>query len=205
VKRIFDLTFSLLGLIICSPIFIMVPIFIKLDSKGPVFFRQERVGKNFKSFKIYKFRTMRYDPEEKGPIITVGGDRRVTEVGKFLRQYKVDELPQLFNVLKGEMSFVGPRPEVREYVQLFKKDYKKLLRIRPGITDPASIKYSDEERVLSSSENWEEEYKKRILPEKIDLSLQYVEQHNIMTDLKIILKTLLKARRYKSPQLPSRT
>lgn len=204
-KRIFDLTFSLLGLIICSPIFIMVPIFIKLDSKGPVFFRQERVGKNFKSFKIYKFRTMRYDPEEKGPIITVGGDRRVTEVGKFLRQYKVDELPQLFNVLKGEMSFVGPRPEVREYVQLFKKDYKKLLRIRPGITDPASIKYSDEERVLSSSENWEEEYKKRILPEKIDLSLQYVEQHNIMTDLKIILKTLLKARRYKSPQLPSRT
>ena len=204
-KRIFDLTFSLLGLIICSPIFIMVPIFIKLDSKGPVFFRQERVGKNFKSFKIYKFRTMRYDPEEKGPMITVGGDRRVTEVGKFLRQYKVDELPQLFNVLKGEMSFVGPRPEVREYVQLFKKDYKKLLRIRPGITDPASIKYSDEERVLSSSENWEEEYKKRILPEKIDLSLQYVEQHNIMTDLKIILKTLLKARRYKSPQLPSRT
>jgi len=205
VKRIFDLTFSLLGLIICSPIFIMVPIFIKLDSKGPVFFRQERVGKNFKSFKIYKFRTMRYDPKEKGPMITVGGDRRVTEVGKFLRQYKVDELPQLFNVLKGEMSFVGPRPEVREYVQLFKKDYKKLLRIRPGITDPASIKYSDEERVLSSSENWEEEYKKRILPEKIDLSLQYVEQHNIMTDLKIILKTLLKARRYKSPQLPSRT
>ena len=204
-KRIFDLTFSLLGLIICSPIFIVAPIFIKLDSKGPVFFRQERVGKNFKSFKIYKFRTMRYDPEEKGPMITVGGDRRVTEVGKFLRQYKVDELPQLFNVLKGEMSFVGPRPEVREYVQLFKKDYKKLLRIRPGITDPASIKYSDEERVLSSSENWEEEYKKRILPEKIDLSLQYVEQHNIMTDLKIILKTLLKARRYKSPQLPSRT
>jgi lipopolysaccharide/colanic/teichoic acid biosynthesis glycosyltransferase len=205
VKRIFDLTFSLLGLIICSPIFIMVPIFIKLDSKGPVFFRQERVGKNFKPFKIYKFRTMRHEPEEKGPMITVSGDRRVTEVGRFLRQYKVDELPQLFNVLKGEMSFVGPRPEVKEYVQLFKKDYKKLLRIRPGITDPASIKYADEERVLSSSENWEEEYKKRILPEKIDLSLQYVEQHNIMTDLKIILKTLLKARRYKSPQLPSRT
>ena len=148
---------------------------------------------------------MRYDPEEKGPMVTVGGDRRVTEVGKFLRQYKVDELPQLFNVLKGEMSFVGPRPEVKEYVQLYKKDYKKLLRIRPGITDPASIKYSDEERVLSSSENWEEEYKKRILPEKIDLSLQYVEQHNIMTDLKIILKTLLKTGRYKSPQLPSRT
>jgi lipopolysaccharide/colanic/teichoic acid biosynthesis glycosyltransferase len=148
---------------------------------------------------------MRHDPAAKGPMITVAGDRRITKVGKFLRQYKADELPQLFNVLKGEMSFVGPRPEVKEYVQLFKKEYKTLLRIRPGITDPASIKYSDEERVLSSAENWEEEYKKRILPGKIDLSLQYVEQHNIMTDFRIILTTLLKAGRHKSPQLPSRT
>jgi len=205
VKRIFDLTFSFLGLIICFPIFIVVPILVKLDSKGPVFFRQDRVGKNFKSFKIYKFRTMRHDLEEKGPMITVSGDRRVTEVGRFLRQYKFDELPQLINVLKGEMSFVGPRPEIIEYVQLFKEDYKKLLRMRPGITDPASIKYSDEESLLSASGNFEEEYTKKILPGKIDLSLRYVEQHNIMTDLKIILKTLLKARRYKSPQLPSRT
>jgi lipopolysaccharide/colanic/teichoic acid biosynthesis glycosyltransferase len=148
---------------------------------------------------------MRHDPEEKGPVITVSGDRRVTKVGKFLRQYKIDELPQLFNVLKGEMSFVGPRPEVKEYVQLFEKDYKKLLRIRPGITDPASIKYSDEENILSLSENWEEEYKKRILPKKIRLSLQYVEQRNMMTDLSIILRTLLKAGRHKSPQLSSRT
>jgi lipopolysaccharide/colanic/teichoic acid biosynthesis glycosyltransferase len=169
-----------------------VPILIKLDSKGPIFFRQARVGKHFIEFKICKFRTMRYDPEEKGPVITVSGDRRVTKVGKFLRQYKIDEVPQLFNVLKGEMSFVGPRPEVKEYVQLFNKDYKKLLRIRPGITDPASIKYSDEERVLLSLENWEEEYKKKILPEKIILSLDYVENHNLVTDVKLILKTFLK-------------
>jgi lipopolysaccharide/colanic/teichoic acid biosynthesis glycosyltransferase len=135
---------------------------------------------------------MRHDPEEKGPVITVGGDHRVTRIGRFLRQYKVDELPQLFNVLKGEMSFVGPRPEVKEYVQLFEKDYKKLLRIRPGITDPASIKYSDEESILSLSENWEEEYKKKILPEKINLSLGYVENHNLATDVKLILKTFLK-------------
>jgi len=192
VKRLFDLTFSFLGLIICFPIFIIVPILIKLDSKGPVFFRQARVGKNFIQFKIYKFRTMRHDPEERGPVITVGGDHRVTRIGRFLRQYKVDELPQLFNVLKGEMSFVGPRPEVKKYVQLFEKDYKKLLRIRPGITDPASIKYSDEESILSLSENWEEEYKKRILPEKIQLSVGYVENHNLVTDVKLILKTFLK-------------
>lgn len=191
-KRLFDLTFSFLGLIICFPIFIIVPILIKLDSKGPVFFRQARVGKNFIQFKIYKFRTMRHDPEERGPVITVGGDHRVTRIGRFLRQYKVDELPQLFNVLKGEMSFVGPRPEVKKYVQLFEKDYKKLLRIRPGITDPASIKYSDEESILSLSENWEEEYKKRILPEKIQLSVGYVENHNLVTDVKLILKTFLK-------------
>ena len=191
-KRIFDLTFSFLGLIISFPIFIIVPILIKLDSKGPVFFRQARVGKNFIQFKIYKFRTMRHDSEEKGPVITVSGDHRVTKVGKFLRQYKIDELPQLLNVLKGEMSFVGPRPEVKEYVQLFEKDYKKLLRIRPGITDPASMKYSDEESILSLSENWEEEYKKRILPEKIQLSVGYVENHNLVTDVKLILKTFLK-------------
>ena len=135
---------------------------------------------------------MRHDSEEKGPVITVSGDHRVTKVGKFLRQYKIDELPQLLNVLKGEMSFVGPRPEVKEYVQLFEKDYKKLLRIRPGITDPASIKYSDEESILSLSENWEEEYKKRILPEKIQLSVGYVENHNLVTDVKLILKTFLK-------------
>jgi len=124
------------------------------------------------------------------PKITVANDSRITRTGRFLRKYKIDELPQLFNVLRGDMSFVGPRPEVKEYVQLFESDYKKLLRIRPGITDPASIKYSNEGNVLSLSENWEEEYKKRVLPKKIALSLNYVENHNIVTDLKLILETV---------------
>ncbi len=192
-KRIFDFIFSLIGLILCFPLFIIVAFLIKLDSKGPVFFVQERVGRNLKPFKVYKFRTMKYNPSEEGPKITVACDRRITNVGKFLRRYKIDELPQLFNVLKGEMSFVGPRPEVKEYVKLYESDYKKLLRIRPGITDPASLRYSDEELLLSLTDKWEEEYKKRILPDKIALSMSYVENHNIITDLKLILKTVLRA------------
>lgn len=190
-KRLFDIFFSLIGLLILSPLFVVVALLIKLDSKGPVFFRQERIGKYFKPFRIYKFRTMTVDTVEKGPLITVRGDNRVTKIGKFLRKYKIDELPQLLNVLKGEMSFVGPRPEIKEYVQLFKSDYKKLLKIRPGITDPASIKYSNEEGILSLSKNWEEDYIKRILPEKIKLSLHYIETHNVITDLKLILKTII--------------
>jgi lipopolysaccharide/colanic/teichoic acid biosynthesis glycosyltransferase len=197
VKRIFDLIFSLVGLVVCFPIIIIVAVLIKLDSKGPVFFRQERVGKNFKSFRMYKFRTMKNDAGGNGPMITVGGDSRITRIGRFLRKHKIDELPQLFNVLKGEMSFVGPRPEVKEYVHLYKSDYKKLLSIRPGITDPASLKYSDEENVLALSVDWEEEYKKRILPGKINLSLHYIENHNIMTDFKLIVKTIFKTSKQK--------
>jgi lipopolysaccharide/colanic/teichoic acid biosynthesis glycosyltransferase len=179
--------------------FIIAAILIKLDSKGPVFFRQERVGKNFKSFKMYKFRTMKNDAGGNGPMITVGGDSRITRIGRFLRKHKIDELPQLFNVLKGEMSFVGPRPEVKEYVHLYKSDYKKLLSIRPGITDQASIQYSDEESHLSLSENWEEEYTKKILPEKINLSLRYIENHTIITDLKLIVKTIFRTSKNTNP------
>jgi len=136
---------------------------------------------------------MSADAVNKALQITVCGDKRVTKIGKFLRKYKIDELPQLINVLKGEMSFVGPRPEVRKYVELFKQDYKKLLKIRPGITDPASIKYSDEERVLAFSNNWEEDYIKKILPEKIKLASQYVDKHNnIIVDLHLIFKTIFK-------------
>jgi lipopolysaccharide/colanic/teichoic acid biosynthesis glycosyltransferase len=192
-KRIFDIFFSLTGLIICIPLFIIVAILIKIDSKGPVFFIQERIGRNLKPFKVYKFRTMEHNPDENGPKITVAFDKRITKVGKFLRKYKLDELPQLFNVLKGEMSFVGPRPEVKEYVKLYKSDYEKLLKIRPGITDPASLRYSDEEVLLSLTNSWEDEYKNRILPEKIALSLNYLENRNLITDFKLILKTILKA------------
>jgi len=191
-KRSLDIFLSCIGLIILLPFFAVIAMLIKFDSKGPVFFRQERIGRNFIAFKIYKFRTMTVDAANKGPQITVGGDKRVTRIGKFLRKYKIDELPQLINVLKGEMSFVGPRPEVRKYVELFKQDYQKLLKIRPGITDPASVKYSEEESVLSLSNNWEEDYIKRILPEKIQLSSQYINHHNMLIDLNLIFKTIFK-------------
>jgi len=191
-KRLFDIFFSALGIIICIPFFIIAAILVKLDSSGPILFTQERIGKDFKPFKIYKFRTMKKVGDQDGPKITIKGDNRITGIGRLLRKYKIDELPQLFNVLKGDMSFVGPRPEISEYVNLFKTAYGKLLSIRPGITDPASICYSNEEMLLSGSDNWEENYRKIVLPEKIKLSLQYVDNHNIITDLRLIVITILK-------------
>lgn len=191
-KRLFDIFFSALGIIICIPFFTIAAILVKLDSSGPILFTQERIGKDFIPFKIYKFRTMKKGGEQDGPKITIKGDNRITGTGRFLRKYKIDELPQLFNVLKGDMSFVGPRPEISEYVNLFKIAYEKLLSIRPGITDPASICYSNEEILLSGSDNWEEHYRKIVLPEKIKLSLHYVDNHNIITDIRLIVKTLLK-------------
>ncbi len=171
----------------------MVAISIMLDSKGPVFFRQKRVGKDFKEFRIYKFRTMVDEASLNGQQITVSGDKRVTRVGKFLRRHKIDELPQLINVSKGDMSFVGPRPEVGKYVEMFRTEYDKLLRVRPGITDPASIQYSDEEKILASATDWEKAYVERVLPEKIKLASQYVDkQSNILTDAILIIKTILK-------------
>jgi len=191
-KRLFDIIFSSLGLLFLGPLLVVVAFIIKLDSPGPVLFLQERIGKNFRPFSIYKFRSMSVDAPQKGPSITVGGDKRVTRVGKFLRRYKIDELPQLINLLRGEMSYVGPRPAVRQYVELFRKDYEKLLTIRPGITDPASIHFSDEENVLSSSVNWEETYMTKILPEKIRLAEAYVDNHTILTDIRLIVQTFFK-------------
>jgi len=191
-KRSLDIVFSLIGLLILLPFLPFIAILIKRDSKGPVFFLQERVGKDFKSFKICKFRTMESDADKKGVRITAVGDGRVTKIGMTLRKFKIDELPQLFNVLKGDMSFVGPRPEVTEYVQLFEKEYRKLLSIRPGITDPASLHYSDEASVLGNSSTYEDTYIKKVLPEKIRLSSQYVDSHALRTDLKLIVMTLIK-------------
>lgn len=191
-KRFFDILFSIAGLFVLSPIFAAVAVLIKFDSCGPVFFRQSRVGRYFRPFMIYKFRTMREGAEKEGALVTVGGDMRVTKVGHFLRTYKIDELPQLINVLKGDMSIVGPRPEVTKYVELFRGEYEKLLRIRPGITDPASLRYSREESVLALAGNWQEDYLERILPEKIKLSLGYIENHSIFTDFRLIIKTFLK-------------
>ena len=198
-KRFLDIVLSSIGLLVLLPFLPFVALLIKIDSKGPVFFRQERIGKDFRRFMIYKFRTMIVNADKKGAIITAGGDSRVTKVGVFLRKYKIDELPQLFNVLWGDMSFVGPRPEVGEYVQMFETQYRKLLTVRPGITDPAALKYCNEERVLGMSKAFEEAYIGTILPEKIRLSSHYIDNHTLLTDLKLILMTLLKtfSARYK--------
>jgi lipopolysaccharide/colanic/teichoic acid biosynthesis glycosyltransferase len=187
-KRGFDIIFSLAGLILLFPLLAIAALLIKCDSHGPVFFKQERMGKSFCPFWIYKFRTMR--PASDGLLLTVGQDPRITRIGRFLRKIKLDELPQLINVLKGEMSLVGPRPEVREYVELFRKDYERILKVRPGVTDMASLKYQDESKVLGQCKNPEEEYIKRILPDKIRLAEEYVNRSSFFFDLGLILKTV---------------
>ena len=192
VKRLFDILCSSLGLLVLSPVFMVVAVLVKLDSKGPVFFRHARIGKDFRPFRVYKFRTMKEGAEQCGSSITVDRDERITRLGRLLRRTKLDELPQLLNVLKGDMSLVGPRPEVKEYVDLYASEYRQLLTVRPGITDPASLQYSEEEKVLAASPNWEEDYRKRVLPDKIRLSRQYVENHSLVTDLQLILKTVMK-------------
>ncbi|MDU6482014.1 MAG: sugar transferase [Paeniclostridium sordellii] len=190
-KRIFDITASVVGLVILSPIFILISIFIKLDSRGPVFFRQTRVGLNKKEFKIFKFRTMVNDAEVKGRQITVGNDNRITNVGYFIRKYKIDEFPQLINVLKGEMSLVGPRPEVPSYVELYDEEQEQVLMVKPGITDYASIEFRNENEILGNSLNPEEEYIENIMPMKIGLNLKYINEISVLTDVKIILNTLV--------------
>jgi len=193
IKRTFDIVVSSLGLLVFSPLLLLVAFVIKLDSSGPIFFRQRRVGRGFRPFFIFKFRTMVHDPSGRGRLITVGDDDpRITVAGRFLRRTKIDELPQLINVLKGEMSFVGPRPELPQYVELFQKDYAEILRIRPGITDLASLKYHDEAALLKRFENPEVEYCRRILPDKISLSKEYVKKSSFTFDLALIVKTLPK-------------
>lgn len=192
IKRIFDFIASLLGCIILIPVFAIIAILIKLDSKGPVFFKQKRVGEYGKEFEILKYRTMVVDAEKLGKQITVGNDCRITKIGRFLRKYKLDELPQLFNVLKGDMSLVGPRPEVPKYVNLYNEDERAVLNVKPGITDFASIEYRDENEILGSVENPEEYYINIIMKHKLQLNLKYIDNNNLFLDIKIILKTLLK-------------
>src|SRR5665213_3269204 len=171
-KRVFDFYFSIAGLLVLFPFFILVALLVKATSKGPIFFKQERMGKNFRPFQIFKFRTMKVN--KNGATITKAGDSRITPLGRWLRFTKIDELPQLINVLSGEMSFVGPRPEMRKYVELFPMAQKIILSVRPGITDPASIYGFDEERVLTASTNLEKTYIEIILPEKHSLQIDYV-------------------------------
>jgi lipopolysaccharide/colanic/teichoic acid biosynthesis glycosyltransferase len=191
-KRTFDIIVSVLGLVVLTPLLLLLAVVIKLDSPGPIFFRQERIGRGFRPFSIFKFRTMVQNLSDQGRLITVGDDPRITRVGRILRKSKFDELPQLINVLKGDMSLVGPRPEVRRYVELFRKDYEQILKIRPGITDLASLKYNDEATLLTQLENPEAEYCNRILPDKISLSKEYVKKSSFIFDLSLIIKTLSK-------------
>jgi lipopolysaccharide/colanic/teichoic acid biosynthesis glycosyltransferase len=189
-KRVFDIVMALAGLILLSPLLLVTAILIKLDSPGRIFFRQERMGKGFQPFFIYKFRTMVQDASHMGRPITFGGDPRITRVGQFLRQTKIDELPQLINVLRGDMTFVGPRPEVREFVELFREDYEEILTVRPGITDLASLKYRDEAAVLGCCNNPQEEYLRHVLPDKINLNKEYIRRSSFFFDLTFDLKNV---------------
>lgn len=189
-KRIFDVLFSVVGLIILSPFFIIIGLLIALDSPGGVFYRQKRVGKSNVDFYLFKFRSMRTDADKKG-LLTVGGrDSRITRMGYFIRKYKVDELPQLLNVLIGDMSLVGPRPEVRRYVDMYNEQQKMVLSVKPGITDYASIEYSNENELLGKASDPEKVYIEEIMPIKLNLNLKYIAEQGLITDLKIIFKTI---------------
>ena len=188
-KRLFDIVASGLGLIVLSPVFLILAIWIKCDSEGPVFYRQVRVGRWNKDFRIFKFRSMRVGAD-KGSLVTIGGrDPRITRSGYFIRKFKFDELPQLINVLVGDMSLVGPRPEVRHYVDYYTPEQMHVLDVRPGITDPASIKFRNENELMEKAEDPEKYYIEVIMQEKIKLYLEYVEKHNFLYDLGLILKT----------------
>jgi lipopolysaccharide/colanic/teichoic acid biosynthesis glycosyltransferase len=189
-KRAFDLIVSLIGLLAFSSIIAVIIVVIKIQDEGVAFYRGLRVGRYGKQFRIFKFRTMIVDAEKKGVSSTAEDDPRITKIGRLLRRYKLDEIPQLINVLKGEMSLVGPRPQVPWAVELYSEEERKLLTVRPGITDYASIRFRNEGNILKNSSNPDEDYLKKIAPEKIRLGLEYVNNNNIWIDLKIILATI---------------
>lgn len=188
--RFFDILFSFLGIVLLSPVFLCLYVGICLESRGGGFYSQLRVGRNGKDFYVYKFRSMRIGADKQG-LITVGGrDSRITRVGYFIRKYKLDELPQLFNVLKGDMSLVGPRPEVRKYVELYTEAQKKVLSVRPGITDYASIEYVDENAILGRAKDADKVYVEQILPDKIRYNMKYIEHRSVKEYFKIIYLTI---------------
>lgn len=190
-KNFFDVFVSLIGLIVLSPIILVISFLIKIESKGSVFYKQKRVGLEGVEFEIFKFRTMFIGSDKKG-LLTVGDrDSRVTKVGYFLRKNKLDELPQLINIIIGEMSLVGPRPEVQKYVSLYNKEDSIVLSVKPGVTDYASIYFRDETKILKNAKNPEELYVKEIMPKKLALNKKYIRERNFITDLKIIFKTLI--------------
>lgn len=189
-KRLFDIVCSFFGLLMLSPLFVFLSLWVGLGSKGGVFYKQKRVGRFNKDFTLYKFRSMRVGADKKG-LLTIGGkDSRVTKAGFFIRKYKLDELPQLLNVLKGDMSFVGPRPEVRKYVDMYTERQLKVLDVRPGITDLASIKYRNENDLLAAADNPEQYYIDFVMQDKLALNLQYIETRTFFGDIKLIFRTI---------------
>ena len=192
INRVFDILFSLFAILISSPIIILAALIIKIENfNAPIIFQQQRGGLNQSYFSIFKFRTMTSNADKKGEI-TVGNDSRITKPGKWIRKFKIDELPQFFNVLKGDMSVVGPRPEVAKYIALYNSEQLKVLTVKPGITDYASIVYFDENQLLGESEDPEKTYIEVIMPNKLKLNLKYIEEKSLYVDLKIIFSTLIK-------------
>lgn len=189
-KRLFDIFFSIIGLLCISPVLLVLAILISLDSKGGIFYKQVRIGKNLAPFKLFKFRSMHTNADKKG-LLTVGHkDSRITKIGYYIRKYKLDELPQLINVLIGDMSFVGPRPEVEKYVKLYNQEQLNVFKVKPGITDWASIKYVHENEILAKSNDPEKTYIDEIMPAKLKLNLDYANNNNVWIDIKIILLTI---------------
>lgn len=191
-KRLFDIIFSATALLLFSPFFILICLLIVLSSKGGMFFRQVRVGKDNRDFKIFKFRTMKPDSEKMGQLTVGAKDNRITKIGYYLRKFKMDEVPQLINVLIGDMSVVGPRPEVRKYVNMYNEEQMKVLSVRPGMTDFASLKYFNENEVLGKSTNPEKTYIEEVMPEKLRINLEYISNPTLTTDFKVIAKTIFR-------------
>tara|TARA_R110002049_G_scaffold74325_2_gene191770 strand:+ start:12808 stop:13401 length:594 start_codon:yes stop_codon:yes gene_type:complete len=192
IKRIFDVVFSVIGLVLLAPLLILIALIIKIDSKGPVLFIQGRVGKNNKDFKIFKFRTMRIQSQKKGLLTLGNNDSRITKVGYLLRRYKIDEFPQLINILIGDMSFVGPRPELRYYVNFYNEDDMKIFTVRPGITGLASLKYRNEVELLKAAEDPENYFINTIIPDKLKFNKEYIKKQSFAFDLKLIFITIIK-------------
>jgi lipopolysaccharide/colanic/teichoic acid biosynthesis glycosyltransferase len=189
-KRVFDVVASGIGLVVLSPLFLLIAIAVCLDSRGPVFYRARRTGQHGIELRLYKFRSMIADADREGPCVTVACDNRITSIGRFLRRTKLDELPQLINVLRGEMSLVGPRPEDPRYVALYTPEQREILQYRPGITSMASFKYRHEESLLSGP-NWEQTYLEKVMPAKIVLDLDYSRRATLLTDIWLILRTVI--------------
>ncbi|MBR5027500.1 sugar transferase [Candidatus Saccharibacteria bacterium] len=194
-KRTFDIIFSVVGMVLLSPVFLILAIAIKIDSKGPVFFRQERVTRYGKTFKIFKFRTMVENADKKGTLVTIKNDKRITRIGKLIRKCRLDEIPQLINIFVGEMSFVGTRPEVRKYVDAYTDEMKATLLMRAGVTSEASMEFKDEDEMLNECvkkyKSIDQAYVEEILPKKMFLNIKYIEKLNLLTDVGIMLKTAI--------------